>query len=168
MNYQNKVRELRNEIIAEFHKITDRPEGWLPHIVFVEDQDVDCAEFGAPVYNQYKLLDYLPDGECQLLNVITGDEEPGALCEIEIDWLVTVLNRYGELSGNHIEAKEPKELYVLTFPIELGRNITDEDLLALWRNNKEGVKSYLPNAFAALLNDEMYDDTHNYVRFINI
>lgn len=131
MNYQNKVRGLRNEIIAEFHKIKDRPEGWLPHTVFVEDENVDCSEIGAPVYNQYKLLDYLPDGECQLLNVITGEEETGALCEIEIDWLVTVLNWYGELTGKQIKAEKPQELYVLTFPIELGRSITDDELLSL-------------------------------------
>lgn len=168
MNYQNKVRGLRNEIIAEFHKIKDRPEGWLPHTVFVEDENVDCSEIGAPVYNQYKLLDYLPDGECQLLNVITGEEETGALCEIEIDWLVTVLNWYGELTGKQIKAEKPQELYVLTFPIELGRSITDDELLSLWRNNEGEIKSYMPNTFAALINDEMFDETHNYVRFINI
>ena len=168
MNYQQKLQNLRNEIIAEFHKIQNRPEGWLPHTVYVEDEGVDNQGRGVPVYTEYKLLDYLPDGECQLLNVVTNEEETGSLCEIEIDWLVTVLNWYGELTGNHIYADEPKELRVLVFPIEVGRGISDEELLALWRDVDSDVISYTPDGFASLLNDDMFDEQHNYIRFINI
>ncbi|MFI3294084.1 MAG: hypothetical protein SNI70_11290 [Rikenellaceae bacterium] len=105
MTYQQKVHELHNEIIAEFHKITDRPEGWLPHTVYIEEEGEDSQGRGVPVYTAYKLLDYLPSGECQLLNVATNKEEVGALCEIEIDWLVTVLNWYSELTGKQIQAQ---------------------------------------------------------------
>lgn len=102
------------------------------------------------MWNKYgETLDYLPDGECQLLNVITGEEEPGALCEIEIDWLVTVLNWYGELTGKHVEAENPKELRVFIYHIDkFERNASDEEILKYWENsngNNMEIMCYTPN-----------------------
>lgn len=172
MNYQNRVRELRNEIIAEFHKIKERPEGWLPHTVFVEDENVDCSEPGAPVYNQYKLLDYLPDGECQLLNVITGEEEVGSLSEIEIDWLVTVLNWYGELTGNHIIAEESKESYAFLYAVEtMERNATDEEIVQSWEDRDGSdlsTQRFTLDEFAEFANDECFCESQWWVRFIKM
>ncbi|MFI3294337.1 MAG: hypothetical protein SNI70_12590 [Rikenellaceae bacterium] len=99
MNYHKKLEDLRKEIIAELTSITDRPEGWLPHTVYVEQEGVDNQGRGVPVYTEYKLLDFFPDGECELLNVALNEVEPGGLCEIEIEWLITVLNYYGDITG---------------------------------------------------------------------
>ncbi len=171
MNYQQKLENLRNEIVAEFHKITDRPEEWLPHTVFIEDEGEDNQGRGVPVYTQYKLIDYLPDGECLLLNVVTNEVETGSLCGIEIDWLVTLLNWYGELTGKHIQVNEPdesQELRAFAFPIELDSEITDDELLTLWRSGEEDIQCYQPNAFATLINNEMFDEQSYYIRFITV
>ncbi len=168
MNYKIKHQELRQEIIDKLLTIKDRPEGWLPHVVYVQDEDCDSADPDAKLYIQYQLYDFQDNGECQLIDLTRGTMEAGALCEIETEGLITVLNWYGELTGNHIHADEPKELRAFVFPIELGRDITDEDLLTLWRDNDSNITSYLPCGFAALLNDEMFDEHNNYVRFINI
>lgn len=102
MNYHTKLQELRNEIIAELSKITDRPEGWLPHTVYIEEEGEDNQGRGGSIYREYKLIDYLPNGECQLLDVVNSEVKTGSLGEIEIDWLVTLLNWYGELTASHI------------------------------------------------------------------
>ncbi|MFR9542459.1 MAG: hypothetical protein SNH27_10440 [Rikenellaceae bacterium] len=96
MTYQQKLRELHNEVVAQLKSITDRPEGWLPHTVFVEDV---CDIEGTPIYNQYKLIDFNPEGDCQLQNIVNGEiEDDKYLSEIETVWLVTLLDRYYELS----------------------------------------------------------------------
>lgn len=167
MNYQQKLQNLRKEIIAKLTSITDRPEGWLPHTVYVEQEGADNQGRGIPVYTEYKLLNYFPDGECELLNVALNEVEPGGLCEIEIEWLITVLNYYGELTGERIEDDPQKELRAFTFSTEL-RNITDDELRSRWRNNDPQIKSYLPSGFAALLNDELFDEQNYYVRFLEV
>ncbi len=167
MTYQQKLHELRKEIVARITEITDRPEDWLPHTVYVEEEGVDNDGLGIPVYTPYKLLDFLPDGECQLLNVITNEVEDNRnLSEIEIDWLVTVLNYYGDLSGNHIEADKPKELLAFVYPIEMDRGSSDQELLELWKKGE--IRTYTPAEFASLLNDEMFDELHNWVKFIEV
>lgn len=169
MNYQIKHQELRQEIIGKFLAIKNRPEGWLPHVVYVQDENCDLAAPNTPLYNQYKLIDYTDSGECLLLNK-DGEEEHGALCEIETEGLITLLNWYGELTQTHIEAETPiqKELRAFVFPIRIDRNIADDELVKLWRDNESDVLCYTPDNFAALLNDEMFDEVNNYVRFINI
>ncbi len=97
MSYKDKLQELHNEVVAKLKSITDRPKGWLPHLVFIEDV---CDVDGCPVYYQYRLVDFTLDGECQLLNVITGEiEDDYCLRSIETTWLVTVLDRYYELKN---------------------------------------------------------------------
>lgn len=97
MTYQQKLRELHNEVLAQLKSITDRPEGWLPHTVFIEDV---CDIEGSPIYSAYKLVNFTTDGDCQLLNMVTDEiEDDKYLSEIEITWLVTVLDRYYELKN---------------------------------------------------------------------
>ncbi|MFR9542460.1 MAG: hypothetical protein SNH27_10445, partial [Rikenellaceae bacterium] len=98
MNYQIKHQELRQEIISKLLSIKDRPEGWLPHVVYVQDEDCDSADPEAKLYTLYKLLDFQDSGECQLLDIETNKTEAGALCEIETEGLITILNWYGELT----------------------------------------------------------------------
>ncbi|MFR9543451.1 MAG: hypothetical protein SNH27_15550, partial [Rikenellaceae bacterium] len=159
-------QELRQEIISKLLSIKDRPEGWLPHVVYVQDEDCDSADPEAKLYTLYKLLDFQDSGECQLLDIETNKTEAGALCEIETEGLITILNWYGELTGNHIYADEPKRLLTFVYPIKMNRNITDKTLIKYWNEGK--IVAYTPGEFAALLNDEMFDEVNNYIRFINI
>ncbi len=165
MNYQIKYQELRQEIIGKLLAIKDRPEGWLPHVVYVQDENCDSSDPNTQLYNQYRLLDYQESGECQLLNK-DGREEPGALREIETEGLITILNWYGELTGIDVSAPKPKELLVFVYPIEINRDITDKTLIKYW--NEGRIEVHTPDEFAALINDEMFDDAHNYVRFIEV
>lgn len=140
MNYQNRVKELKDEIVSELRNITDRPDGWLPHTVYVEEEGENSQGLGVAVYTEYKLLKYEPNGECQLLNVATNTEETRDLYEIEIDWLVTVLNWYGDLTGKQITSKRGGELWVFVYPVELGCNITDKELIKLWYESNSDIK----------------------------
>lgn len=89
MTPQEQAKSLTDKIIDNLCRITERPEGWLPHIVYVEE------EGDYPVYNRYELIDYAPDGSCILYNPRTDSRENGFhLSEINIDWLITVWNRY--------------------------------------------------------------------------
>lgn len=74
------------------------PEGWLPHIVYVEEEGLD----GYPEYVRYNLLDIHTDGTCTLANAQTKEKFTNRhLSEINIDWLNTVLRRYHECCAEH-------------------------------------------------------------------
>lgn len=89
MTLQEQVKSLTDKIISSLCRITERPDEWLPHIVYVEE------EGDYPVYNRYELIDYTPDGSCTLYNPRTDSRKDDFhLSEINIDWLITVWNRY--------------------------------------------------------------------------
>lgn len=98
MKISEKINDLHNELVARISAITDRPEGWLPHLVFVEEEGEDRIRAGTPVYNEYRLMDFKADGTCTLSSTINDQEEERHLSEINIDWLNTVLNWYADLS----------------------------------------------------------------------
>lgn len=85
------LRNLTDRFVAELSRLPLRPDGWLPHIVYVEEED------NYPVYTMYKLEEIREDGSCVLFNPETGERfNDRHLCEINIDWLDTVLERYYE------------------------------------------------------------------------
>ena len=98
MKISEKINDLHNELVARISAITDRPEGWLPHLVFVEEEGEDRIRAGTPVYKEYRLMDFKADGTCTLRSTISDQEEERHLSEINIDWLNTVLNWYADLS----------------------------------------------------------------------
>lgn len=92
MTPQEQAKSLTDKIIANLCRTSKRPNGWLPHIVYVEE------EGDYPVYNRYELIDYAPDGSCTLYNPRTDSRENDFhLNEINIDWLITLWNRHIEL-----------------------------------------------------------------------
>ena len=89
MTFATRFNELQTDIIANIMAITDRPDGWLPHTVFVEEEGEDRNGAGTPVYKEYQLIDFKPDGSCVLRNTTTGkDETDRQLSEINIEWLL--------------------------------------------------------------------------------
>ena len=86
-----QLRELSNAFIAALSRLPLRPDGWLPHIVYVEEEG-DC-----PVYTMYQLEEIRKDGSCVLFNPKSGERFYNRnLYEINIDWLDTVLKWYYE------------------------------------------------------------------------
>lgn len=102
MNFTTRFNQLQNDIIANIAVITDRPDGWLPHTVFVEEEGEDRNGAGTPVYKEYQLVDFKPDGSCTLRDISTNeDDAERQLSEINIDWLMTVYGYYCDLSEEH-------------------------------------------------------------------
>ena len=98
MKLQEKQKELEQEIIANLRAIPKMPEDLLPHTVYVEEEGEDDEHHGIPVYTAYKLEEIRPDGSCMLYNPDSRERFPCRhLYEINIDWLVTVWERYLEL-----------------------------------------------------------------------
>jgi hypothetical protein len=169
MNYQKHVNELQQQLINQLSAITDRPDGWLPHMVFVEEECDDENGFGMPVYNPYRLVDFNADGSCTLRSFIDGEDDTERhLSEINIDWLVTVWNYDYELSGKRQEPETEPELKVFLFSIDMPRNISNAELIRLWNDNDSSVEVCTPNEFAARINDESFNDLENWVRFIKM
>lgn len=95
MTPQEQEQKLSQNIIDSLCRITDRPDGWLPHIVFVEEEGND----GYPCYVRYNLIDYHADGTCTLQRPNTDIQETDRnLFEINVEWLITIWNWYIELS----------------------------------------------------------------------
>lgn len=98
MNYQKHLHELQKQIITDLCAIKVRPDGWLPHLVYVEEEGEDATGVGIPIYTRYRLEDFNKYGYCTLLNPNTGERfSDRHLSEINIDWLVTIWNWYNEL-----------------------------------------------------------------------
>lgn len=98
MNIQKKQRAAQEEIIANLCAIIKRPEEWLPHTVYVEEEGEDEQHFGIPVYTRYRLEEIRRDGTCTLFNPISMERFTSRhLHEINVDWLVTLWERYLEL-----------------------------------------------------------------------
>lgn len=96
MTPQEQLKQLTEKIVATLCRITEYPDYWLPHSVWVEE----VGDTGDPTYRHYMLEKIRPDGTCDLHNPDTGklEHDDCHLSEINIDWLVTVWNRYIELS----------------------------------------------------------------------
>jgi hypothetical protein len=69
--------------------------------VYVEEETERSLDCGNSVYNAYNLIKIFPDGTCLLENPETGREGKRLLSEINTDWLITVWNRYVDVSGIH-------------------------------------------------------------------
>lgn len=86
-----QLQKLHKQFVDELRALPLRPEGWLPHIVYVEE------EGDYPVYTMYKLEEIREDGSCVLFNPETQERFTDRhLYEINIDWLDTVLRWYKE------------------------------------------------------------------------
>ena len=89
MTPQEQDLKLSQNIIDSLCHISERPDGWLPHIVFVEEEGED----GYLCYVRYNLSDYRADGTCTLQASDESIRQTNRnLSEINIDWLVTLWN----------------------------------------------------------------------------
>ncbi len=86
-----QLEALRRHFVDKLRMLPLRPVGWLPHVVYVEE------EGDYPVYTRYKLEEIRPGGTCTLVNDETGERfTDRRLDEINVDWLDTVCRWYHE------------------------------------------------------------------------
>lgn len=86
---QQKLYDLSAEYVNTLKSLPHRPEGWLPHIVYVEE------EGDYPVFTRYRLTEIKDDGSCTLIDDTTQEVFANRhLSEINIEWLDTVLSWY--------------------------------------------------------------------------
>lgn len=84
-----KLYELYEAYVNTLKSLPHRPESWLPHIVYVEE------EGDYPIYTRYLITEIRSDGGCTLINDETGAVFTDRhLLEIDIDWLDTLLSWY--------------------------------------------------------------------------
>ncbi len=226
MTPQEQEKHLSQNIIASLCRVSERPDGLLPHIVYVEEEGRD----GYPCYVRYQLIDYRSDGTCTLQNPNTNAQETDRhLSEINIDWLVTLWNRYVELSieqktwkeraieillqnsdadevlirefaeehwqnllldsdnieafKNWLQSKKSGEPHYYAFIWNcwhLKRNVSDAELLEAWQNGPSRsaiveedeteyeVECLTLDELAERINDDCFNDTEDYVRFIQM
>ena len=96
MTPQEQVKSIADKLIVGLCRITEYPDGLLPHNVYVEEIGQDEKLGDIPVYTRYTLADYKPDGSCTFRNA-EGECRTGHLYEICIDWLIILRTRYAEL-----------------------------------------------------------------------
>ena len=95
MRIQEKQKALEQEVIANLCAIPKMPENMLPHTVYVEEEGEDGYGHGIPVYTMYRLEEIRTDGSCTLYNAESRERFTCRhLHEINMDWLVTVWERY--------------------------------------------------------------------------
>ena len=160
-----QVSWVTQNIIDAICSIRKMPEDLLPHTVYVEEVNGR----GEPCYTKYQVVDIDPiEKNCIIYDKETDFQEEISLEAINTDWLITIWNRYLELSGEN--EPEPKSLYVFLYPAErFERNASDEEIIADYEND-EGqdpcVEKYTLDEFAAMLNDGDFFNQNMYTRFI--
>lgn len=153
MTPQEQQKNLSQNIVDSLCRITERPDGWLPHIVFVEEEGWD----GYPCYNRYRLIDFQANGNCTLLNPTTQLQATDHhLSEINMDWLITLWNLYVELSIEQkiwkdravemlLQNSDADEMRIREFVNEHWQNLLlDKDNIEAfkeWLSAEEQVKS---------------------------
>lgn len=103
IDLNEQLRALYKSYVDTLSSLPKRPEGWLPHIVYVEEVCDDFEGFGMPCYTRYRLEEINQDGTCILYNEVANERIEAGLEEINIDWLDSVLNWYYECLVNEKE-----------------------------------------------------------------
>ncbi|MCD8261134.1 MAG: hypothetical protein LUD15_06290, partial [Bacteroides sp.] len=105
MSYSNQLRKLTSEIVDKLSDIEEFPEELFPHLVFIEEVNGR----GEPEYVKYRLQSIEPyTGYCTVKfdDGFDNEEERRELAEINLEWLITIWERYQELTGNKFQETE--------------------------------------------------------------
>lgn len=166
MKTYNKTSQLQKDLINALCNIQKMPEGVLPHLVFVEEE-----EKGNPVYSRYNLINIIPERKsCLLYNPRTkqNEKEEFLLRAINVEWLEKVWKMYLECTG--IVEKEEPQLYAFVWHINhMEGNVSDAVILdagELQDNEEYNVAKFRLNEFAEYVNEDRYNAQECYVRFI--
>ena len=186
MTPQEQIKQIADNIVANLCSIKNYPDSWLPHTVWVEEESPST---GDPIYVHYMLEKINSDGTCCLYNPDTGilEYDDYHLSEINIDWLVTLWQRYTELCSTQIILPTPpplppvEKLYAFTWSSHyLERNVSDDELIKAWEQepsrskiDEEDEELYevtrlTPDELAERINDDTFAYAEDYVRFLGM
>lgn len=159
---QGQIKALTEKLVANLCRITEYPDDWLPHTVYVEEIGEDEELGEVPVYTRYTLEDYKEDGRCTFRNM-EGECRTGHLHEICIDWLITIWNRYAELCAEQglwkdravqllMKHTEADETTIREFVDEHWQNLLpDEDNIMAFRRQTAPEQNPLEEPLRRLL-----------------
>lgn len=136
----------------------------LSEAVFLED--LDCE--GNTHYMPVVLTEIYPDGRCAVMFPYEN-EELRSLSDISFDSLLEVLQKLDPVA----DMDDPCDgVCIYTYPVSrFDRNVPDAEIMADYERDdetKEPVRKYTVDEFAALLNDEQFDEQSNWVRAIRL
>ncbi len=170
INNNNSLHEqlcrVTQNIIDAICDIKIMPEGLLPHTVFVEEENGK----GEPAYTKYQIVDIDPiEKNCIIYDRESNFQEEISLEAVNVDWLITIWNRYLELSGQ--DEPDIGSLYAFLYPAErFERNATDEEIIADYDIDEGAdpcVEKYTLDELAAMMNDGGFINQNMYIRFAN-
>lgn len=218
MNPRKENENLRNELIGniEFVALHRQPQNWLPiKASVVVYLDIDDVPDDGPILHQCIIKEILDSGECNVITLESEDEESYELSEFPTEDLVSIWEKYANLSikkaiwkRNAVEylkentefskdkikelvdrqwnplstftenlkairqQETRKKLWIFSYPMNrFERNASDEEIVCDYENHKDAeslVVKMTPQEFTALINDEMFNDTDNWVRAIEL
>lgn len=145
----NRLRELRNDIALELSLAKNRPEGWLPRTVFVEEDEYEAG------FTMYEVMEIHADGTCDVR--IPGKEDGKTmnipLTEINIDWLNLLFDIYAcECNEQELEEDEIRRCDHCGRPMKEGYYLggeyacSDECCLALYSGDAKTMMEDLSKA----------------------
>lgn len=147
MNLMSALRKLRNDIALELTLTTNRPKNWLPRTVFVEEDEYEAG------FVQYTVNEIHQDGNFTGVNKETGETVTMPLTEINIDWLMLLLDIYeNECREQDMENKEIRRCDHCGKPMKKGYYLSgeyacsDECCLNLYHGNSKAMHDDLSKA----------------------
>ena len=142
----NRLRNLREELVLDLKLAEHRPDGWLPRIVFVENDEYEAG------FSQYVVKEINSDGTFLGINEDTAQEEVLPLSEINIDWLMLLHEMYESLCLEEKLDENVRRCDHCGKPMKEGYYLggeyacSDECCLALYNGDKKQMEEDLSHA----------------------
>lgn len=141
------LRTLRNDIALELTLASNRPQGWLPRTVFVEEDEYEAG------FVKYTVKVINADGTFTGTNQETGETVTMPLTEINIDWLMLLLDIYADECREHkLEEKEVRRCNNCGRPMKEGYYLageyacSDDCCLSLYHGDGKAMQEDLSKA----------------------
>ena len=139
-------KNLYERISLELSATQHRPEGWLPRTVFVENDEYENG------FVKYEVREIHPDGTFTGLNMETYDEEQLYLREINLDFLMLLMELYIDSCVENNLTEEIRRCDHCGKPMKKGYYFagefacSDECCLALYKGDAIQMKEDLSKA----------------------
>ena len=141
-----ECNSLYERMSLELAATQHRPEGWLPRPVFIENDEYENG------FVKYEVREIHPDGTFTGLNMETYDEEQLYLKEINLDFLMLLMDLYIDSCGENDLTEEIRRCDHCGKPMKEGYYLageyacSDECCLALYDGDAQQMNDDLSKA----------------------